>query len=348
MPSSPFQESHFSHYDSFISTVGAGVRRRQFLGMLGSAAAAWPRAARAQQSIPVIGFLRSVTASGSEHLVAAMLRGLDEVGFVEGQNVTVVHRYADGNRDRLPDLAADLVRQKVAVIIANNVAAQAAKKVTATVPIVFVSGADPVTTGLVASFNRPGGNVTGVIFTTSELTAKRLSLLLELVPKVKIIGVLLDPNAPSYQTEVRAVEQARGIIGQKLELIKVSAAHELPGAFTNMVQAGTGALLVGSGPFFLGQRGQLVALAAHHRLPASFVTRQYPDAGGLVSYGASQTDAYRQAGSYAGRILKGEKPADLPVMQPVKFDLVINLKTAKTLGLEIPPMLLARADEVIE
>jgi putative ABC transport system substrate-binding protein len=316
--------------------------------MLGSAVAVLPCAARAQQSISLIGFLRSAAASGSAHLVAAMLRGLGEVGFVEGQNATVVHRYADGNRDRLSDLAADLVLQKVAVIIANNEAARAAKKVTATVPIVFVSGADPVRTGLVASFNRPGGNVTGVIFTTSELTAKRLGLLLELVPNAKAIGVLLDPNAPSYQSEVRAVDQARTVIRQKVELIKITAAHELPEAFTNIVQAGTDALLVGSGPFFLGQRGQVVALAAHHKLPASFVTRQYPDAGGLVSYGASQTDAYRQAGLYAGRILKGEKPAHLPVMQPVKFDLVINLKTAKMLGLEIPPMLLARADEVIE
>ena len=324
------------------------MRRREFMTLLGSVAVTWPLAARAQQPIPVVGFLRSGAADGSVHLVSAFVLGLKEAGFVEGQNVAIEHRFGEDHPDRLPTLAMDLVSRQVAVIVANQAAAQAAKAVTTAVPIVFLTGADPVRVGLVGSLNRPAGNVTGVVFTTGELTAKRLGLLHELVPNAFVIGVLLERNGPANDEVLSGVEEARRIIGRQFKIVMAAREHELDAAFESIVQARAGALLVGGGPLFLGQRRQLVALAARHALPASYVDRQYPEAGGLMSYGPSMTDAYRLAGGYAARILKGAKPGNLPVEQATKFELVINLKTAKSFGLDVPPMLLARADEVIE
>ena len=294
--------------------------------------------------MPVVGFLRSTTAAGSEHLVGGVPPGLNEAGFIEGQNVMIEYRWADDSLDRLPELAADLARRPVAVIVANGLAAAAASKAaTATTPIVFVTGADPVRTGLVASLNRPGGNVTGVIFTTTDLAAKQLGLLHELVPKAAVIAALQDPNQPEIEVVMRDVEAAGRAIGRQILLVKAAREGEFNAAFATMVQAGAGALLVGGGQAYLSQRRQLVALATRHALPAVYVLREYVEAGGLMSYGSSGTDAYRQVGNYAGRILKGEKPADLPVQLATKFELVINLGTAKAIGLEIPPMLLARA-----
>jgi putative ABC transport system substrate-binding protein len=324
------------------------MKRREFIALLGGAAAAWPLATRAQQPMPVIGFLRSTTAAGSAHLVAAFREGLNEAGFIEGRNVAMEYRWADDHPDRLPALAAELVRRQVAVIVANGGSAPAAKTATATIPIVVVSGSDPVRTGLVASLNRPGGNVTGVMFTSSDLWGKRLGLLHELVPKAAVIGVLLDANAPEAEIGWKDVEAAGQAIGLQIQIVKAASEREFNGAFATLVQAGAGALLVWSGPFFLSHRRQLVALAARYALPASYVTRQYPEAGGLMSCGPSQTDAYRRAGVYAGRILRGEKPGDLPVQLPTKFDLVINLGTAKAFGFDVPDRLLALADEVIE
>jgi ABC-type uncharacterized transport system substrate-binding protein len=326
------------------------MRRRDFITLLGGAAAGWPLAASAQQSVmPVIGFLRSTTASGSAHLAGAFRQGLNEVGFVEGQNVSIEYRFADDHPDRLPGLAADLVGRQVALIVGNTVSVvKAAKAATMTTPIVFVTGSDPVRTGLVASLNRPGSNITGVTFSTIDLVAKQLGLLQELVPTVSIIAVLRDPNQPELEAEVESVEEAGRAIGRQIMIVKVANEREFGAAFATIVQAGAGALLVRGGPFFLSQRRQLVGFATRYTLPASYVTRDYCEAGGLMSYGASQTDAYRRAGIYAGRILKGAKPNDLPVDLPTKFELIINLATAKVLGLEVPPMLLARADEVIE
>ena len=305
--------------------------------------------ARGQQpAMPVIGFLRNTTAAGSTHLVDALRHGLNEAGFIEGQNVAIEYRWADDHQDRLPRLAADLVRRQVAIIVANANSTPAAKAATSTIPIVFVAGGDPVNTGLVDSLNRPSGNVTGVTFTSSSLDAKRLQLLLELAPKAAMIAVLLDPNARDFEIELRDVEQAARLLGRKIVIVKAGSEREFDAAFANIVQAGARALLVSTGPFFLGRRRQLVALATRHTIPAIYYAREFVEAGGLMSYGASQTDAYRRAGIYIGRIFKGEKPGDLPVQLPTKYDLVINLGTAKALGLELPATLLALADEVIE
>ena len=324
------------------------LKRRDLVTLLGGAAA-WPLAARAQQpALPVVGFLRSTGADGFEHLVAAFRQGLKESGFVEGRNVAIEYRYADNQIDRLAGLVADLIRRPVAVIVTNGSAAPAAQATTATVPIVFITGSDPVRDGLVASLNRPGGNVTGVVFITGELGAKRLELLRQVVPRTTTIAVLVNPNTPESEAERSDLQAAAQAIGQQLVVLDVGNERDIEPAFATLVQRGAGALLAGAGGFLNSYREQLVALAARHALPASYATRDAVVAGGLMSYGSSSSDASRQAGIYTGRILRGEKPAALPIMRSTKFELVLNLKTARTLGLDIPPTLLALADEVIE
>jgi putative ABC transport system substrate-binding protein len=325
------------------------MRRRDFITLLGGAAAVWPLAAGAQQpTMPVIGFLRSTSLAPFENLVSAFGQGLKEAGFVEQQNVAIEYRYADNQVDRLPALVADWIRRPVAVIVVNNAAALAAKAATTTVPIVFVLGGDPVTLGLVASLNRPGGNVTGVSWLGAQLGAKRLEMLRQIVAKTTTIGMLEDPTSADTEAERRDVQAAAQAIGLQLIIIDVSGDRDIEAAFAAFVQHGAGALLVAAGAFLTSKRESIVALAARHAIPAMYQVRETIVAGGLMSYGPSQTDAYHQAGIYAGRILKGAKPADLPVMQSTRFELVINLKTAKSLGLTIPPSLLAVADEVIE
>jgi putative ABC transport system substrate-binding protein len=328
----------------------SGIRRREFFILLGgSAAAAWPFTARAQQAaIPVIGFLRSSSSAGFEHLVGAFRQGLREAGFVEGRDCAIEYRWADDRFDRLPALVADLLRRPITVIVANTPGALAAKAATTTVPIVFATGGDPVKDGLVASLNRPGGNVTGVSFLAPELGAKHLGLLRELRPGAARIAVLDDPKFPTTERFVADVRAAASAIGQQIEVFYASSDREIETAFTTLVQRGADALLAGSGGFMYSHRERIVALAARHRIPAIYILRDYVQAGGLMSYAASITDTYRQAGIYAGRILKGEKPGDLPVVLPTKFELVINSMRAKALGLEIPDKLIALADEVIE
>jgi putative tryptophan/tyrosine transport system substrate-binding protein len=325
------------------------MRRRDFLSVLGGAAATWPVTARAQQpAMPVVGFLRSTPLADAAYLVAAFRQGLKETGYIEGKNVAIEFRSAESQLDRLPVLVAELISRPVAVIVGNTDAALAAKTATTTVPIVFATGGDPVSEGLVASLNRPEGNVTGVVFFNSVLGAKRLELLRQLVPKATTIGVLVNPTSANTEAERRDVQAAAEAIGQQLIAIDVSSARDFETAFATFVQRGAGALLVGSGAFLNSNRERVVALAARLALPASYVWREAVVAGGLMSYAPSIADALRQAGIYAGRILKGQKPADLPVQQSTKFEFVINLKTAKTLGLTVPPTLLTTADEVIE
>jgi putative ABC transport system substrate-binding protein len=319
------------------------MRRREFITVLGGAAAAWPLAARAQQpAMPAVGFLPSSLA-----FMTAFRQGLKEAGFVEGQDVAIEYRSAE-DQSRMPLLVADLLRRQAALIVANTPAALAAKAATATVPIVFATGGDPVRDGLVASLNRPGGNVTGVSFISHELAAKQLGLLRELRPGVARIAVLVDANWPLTEPFVSEVQAAASAMGQQIEVLYVSSRDEIESAFTTLIQRGAGALHVGVGAFLAAQRERIAALAARHRIPAIYVLREWVAAGGLMSYGTSVNDAYRLAGIYAGRILKGEKPGDLPVLLPTKFELVINVKTAKALGLEIPDRLLALADEVME
>jgi putative ABC transport system substrate-binding protein len=324
------------------------MRRREFITLIGGAAAAWPLTANAQQPVPVIGFLRNTSLADSTGFVTAFRQGLEEAGFVEGKNVTIEYRWAENQPDRLPALVADLIRRPAAVIVGNTPSALAAKAATAAIPSVFVVGGDPIRLGLVASLNRPGGNATGVVFTTIDLSAKRLGLLHELVPKAAVMAALLDPNAPEIETELRDLEAAGRAIGRQILFVKAADERDFAAGFGTIVQAGAGGLLLGSGAFFFSRRRQLATMAARHALPAIGATRNFAEAGSLMSYGASFTDAYRRAGHYAGRILKGEKPGDLPVELASKFELVINLATAKGMGLDIPPMLLARADEVIE
>jgi putative ABC transport system substrate-binding protein len=324
------------------------IRRREFITLLGGAAA-WPLAARAQQpAMPVVGFVRSTSLAFSVPMVAAFRQGLTAAGFNEGQNVTIEYRFADNQLGRLPGLVAELISRPVEVIVANINAALAAKAATATVPIVFATGSDPVVDGLVASLNRPGGNVTGVSFVSGLLGAKRLDMLRQLVPAATTMAMLVGIDTLEERIERRDVELAAQALGQQLIIAPVSSEGEFDGAFTSIVGRGAKALLVGTGPFLTSNRQRVVALAARHAIPAVYAVREFVVVGGLMSYGASIAEAYRQAGIYAGRVLKGEKPADLPVMQSTKFELVINLKTAKALGLEVPTTLLANADEVIE
>jgi putative tryptophan/tyrosine transport system substrate-binding protein len=324
--------------------------RRTFVAGLG-AAAAWPLAAWAQQSaLPLIGYLSGQSPNDYGAYLVAFRRGLSQAGYVEHRNVGIEYRWAEGQYGRLPALAADLARLGVSVIAATGgtPSALAAKAATATIPIVFIAGTDPVTLGLVSSLSRPGGNVTGVSFLVNELGPKRLGLLHELVPSATAIGVLTNPANPLSRSEASDVQTAARTLGLRVYVENASSERDIDAAFARFVEQRIDALLVGADAFFTNQRDQLVALAARHAWPASYVLPEQAAAGGLMSYGPSQTDVYRQVGVYAGRILKGEKPSDLPVVQPTKFDLVINLKTAKALGLAIPPNVLATADEVIE
>ena len=324
------------------------MRRREFIALLGSAAA-WPLAARAQQStMPVVGFLNSASADGYATMAVAFRRGLKEAGYVEGQNVTIEYRWADNQYERLPALAADLVNRQVNAIFANSPSIPAALAATKTIPIIFNSGDDPVRLGFVASLNRPGGNATGVAIFAGELAAKRLELLHELIPGSKTIAVLVNIDfGPSARFQADA-EQAARALGVATPILQASKPSEIEAAFDSLVQTRPDALLVGPGPFLNSHQDLLIARAAKAAIPAAYETRASALAGGLVSYGADVGDAYRQAGLYAGRVLKGEKPADLPVVQATKLELVINLKTAKALGLSIPDKLLAVADDVIE
>ncbi len=327
------------------------MQRREFMTLAGGAVV-WPLAARAQQpAMPVIGLLNGVSFNDFADQVAAFRQGLKDTGLVEGQNVTIEYRSADAQAERLPALAADLVRRQVAVIVAigTPTPAQAAKAVTSTIPIVFAMGGDAIDYGLVTTLNRPEANVTGMSFATSQLAPKRLELLRELVPQVILIGYLVNSRlSPSTEPVTRDLVAAALTIGRKIVVLEASTEQEIDTAFATMVQLRVGALVVSPDAFFFSRRNKVVALAARHAVPAIYAFREYAAAGGLMSYGAVISDMYRQAGIYTGRILKGEKPADLPVQAPTRFELVIHLRTAKALGLEIPPKLLALADEVIE
>jgi putative ABC transport system substrate-binding protein len=331
------------------------MQRREFITLLGGAAAApaagWPIAARAQQpALPVIGFLQSTTATDSIEQLGAFRQGLKEAGFVEGENVAIERRWADNQNDRLPALAGELVRRKVAVIIASGPApAAAAKAATTTIPIIFMVAGDPVRLGLVTGLARPGGNLTGINFFAFELAAKRLEFLRELVPKAARVALLINPaNAAIAEATQADVEAAARTIGLQLQVLRADTTHEIDAAFATMAREPPDALFVSSSPYLSTRRAQLAQLTARHAVPASYGSRQFPEIGGLMSYGTSQKDRDRQAGIYAGRILKGAKPADLPVVQSTRFELVINASTARMLGLAVPQTLLATADEVIE
>ena len=327
------------------------IGRREFITLLGGATAAWPVAARAQQpSTPVIGFLDAGSAAERTQQVAAFRKGLAEGGYLEGQNVAVEFRWAEGQFGRLPDLAADLVRRRVAVIVTplSAAATLAAKAATATIPIVFSTGGDPVASGLVASLNRPGGNVTGAVTMNAELGAKRLGLLQELLPAATRFAALVNRNSPVAEALIADTQAAASTIGRHVDVLTAGTNREIDAAFAAVVQMRTAAIFISPDPFFAARRVQTVVLAARHALPAIYSNREDADAGGLMSYGSSTVDVNRQLGIYTGRILKGAKPAEMPVLRATKFEFVINLQTAKTLAIEIPPTLLARADEVIE
>jgi putative tryptophan/tyrosine transport system substrate-binding protein len=323
------------------------MRRREFITLVGGAAAAWPLAARAQQ--PVIGFLRNTSADASANLVAAFRQSLSEVGYAEGQNLAIEYRWSDGRDERLPTLAAELVRRPVAVFVAaNNTALVAAKAATETIPIVFVTGDDPVQLGFVTSLSRPAGNITGVSFYSGTLGAKQVEFLHEIVPRVTAIGMLVNPGNPAADEQINVVQVASRALGLQIYVAKSRSESDFDPAFALLTQQQVGALLIGGDALFNSQGARLAAFTALHALPAIHFAREYVAAGGLMSYGSSVRDAYRQVGVYVGRLLRGAKPADLPVMLPTKFELAINLKTAKALGLTIAPTLLDRADEVIE
>jgi putative tryptophan/tyrosine transport system substrate-binding protein len=328
------------------------IGRRKFLATLGGAAAAWPLAVRAQQgAMPVIGFLGASSPDGLTERLRAFRQGLKETGHIEGENMAIEYRFAEGQYDRLPALAADLVRRRVAVIAASagTLSAVAAKAATTTIPIVFAVAEDPVQLGLVASLSRPGGNATGINFLVSELVQKRLELLRELVPRAVHVAVLVNPaDAKRTESTLRDVEAAARAMTLQTEIFNATTTGEIHVVFDNLARARPDVLFVGADALFLVRRVQLATLAARHGLPASFSVRDVVEVGGLMSYGTNANDAFRQFGAYTGRVLKGEKPADLPVVQSTRFELVINLSTAKALGLEVPPTLLARADEVIE
>lgn len=332
--------------------MGVDVRRREFITFVGSAAA-WPLSAQAQQSaLPVIGLLSGGIRDPDpfSRRSTAFRQGLSETGYVEGKNVAIEYRWAEGQYERVPALAADLVRRRVAVlaVFGGVHAVLAAKAATATIPIVFAMGSDPVRFGVTASLNRPGGNITGVSFLTAELEAKRLGLLRELVPGATSIAVLVNPTNANAENQSRELKEAARRLGVQVHIRNASTERDIDTAFAALIQQRPGAILVASDPFFFGQRQQLVALASRHAVPAIYEWREFAEAGGLASYGASLADAYRQVGIYTGRILKGEKPADMPIVQSTKFELIVNLETAKALSLALPPQLLARVDEVIE
>jgi ABC-type uncharacterized transport system substrate-binding protein len=326
------------------------MRRREFITLVGGAAAVWPLGARAQQpAMPTIGFLRSTLPDTETALVVALRTGLKEAGYVEGQNVTIEYRWAENRNERLSALAADLARRRCAVIIAGgNAAAFAAKTATTTIPIIFATGDDPIKLGLVRSFNKPEANITGVYFYSGTLESKQVGLLREVVPMATVLGILVNPTSPASERQEREAREAARASGRELYVFKASSEREIDNVFTTLAQFRVGALLIGGNALFTGQRDQLVALAARHTMPVMYYLREFVMAGGLISYGTNITDAYRQAGIYAGRILKGAKPADLPVMLPTKFELVVNLKAAKALGITIPEPFLLRADELIE
>jgi putative ABC transport system substrate-binding protein len=325
------------------------MRRREFIHLFGLAAT-WPRLAYAQTTLPVVGFMSGRSPEDSEHLTAAFRDGLSETGFVEGKNVTFEYRWAFGKYDRLPALAADLVNRQVAVLVAvgGDVSARVATEATSTIPVVFGGGGDPVSAGLVASLSRPGGNATGFTLLTNQMEPKRFGILHDLVPKAALIGVLLNPNFPPALSQLAALENAAQTIGQRIAVFRASNDAELDSRFVALVQQQVDAVLVAADPYFDTRRDRIIALVSQNKLPAIYQFREYAVAGGLMSYGPRITDSYRQAGVYTGKILKGTKPADLPVFQPTKFEFVINLKTAKTLGVDIPAGLISFADEVIE
>jgi putative ABC transport system substrate-binding protein len=327
------------------------MRRREFIKVVVGSTAVWPFTARAQQSaLPVVGFLNSASPQPWENYVAGFRAGLKEAGYVDGQNVTIEFRWAEGHYDRLPDMAADLVRRKVNVLVSTGglPSVVAAKAATSTIPIVFTTGSDPVRIGIVASLSRPGGNMTGVSLFVTDLEAKRLGLLRALVPGVQLIAVLFNPSRPEHAIQMKQLQEAARTIGQQIRILLASDEAAINAAFANAAQLHAGAMLVGSDPFFNSERDKIVKLAAQYSIPAIYEQREHAVAGGLMSYGTNLSDGYRQVGVYAGRILKGEKPGDLPVVQASKFEFVINLKTAKVLGLTVPEGLLNAADEMIE
>lgn len=326
------------------------MRRREFIAFLGGTTAAWPLASYGQQPArPLIGFINSGALAGYRNLLISFRRGLAETGFVEGQNLAIEYRWAEGRFEQLPALAADLIARGAAVIVTGGIgSALGARKASATIPLVFLAGDDPVKFGLVASLNRPGGNATGVAWLTSEIFSKRLEIAREMVPRASVIGVLINPKSPEVEPQVKEIEAAAQMLQQPLYMARASSDADFEAAFASLVEQKSDAIVVSNDAFFNGRRERIISLAARHRIPAIYDRREYVTAGGLISYGTSYSAAYRELGQYAGKILKGTKPADLPVEQATKFELVINLRTAAALGLEMPPKVLALADEVIE